>query len=103
MLGVKFIRPKWNPLLRSVAREIVLRKIRPVVRDRLVRADHSDAAGVSLTSQHFCGGIPRSARTDDDDRLNSAAGVASHRRRAICCGFLAGHTNAVAIALDNPY
>src|SRR5215469_178448 len=73
-LAVEVHRAQWDPLLRRATGKKVLRQIWPVIRNGLIRADHRDAARISLSPQHFRGGITCGAASHDDDVLRRLGG-----------------------------
>ena len=67
-------RAQRDPILRRLAGEEVLRQVRPVVRGRIVGAEHGDRAAVALAPQHLGCRVACRAAADDDDRLRRRCG-----------------------------
>ena len=80
-IAIELRRAQRNPRLRCVAREIVLGKIRPIVRDRFIRAQHRDTTGVAFAAKRFGRGVTGCATPDDDHRGRHRRGR-SRRPRA---------------------
>ena len=68
VLAVEFRRAQRDPLLGSIAGQIVLRQIWPVVGHGGVGAEHDDAAGIALAAQRLGGAVAGRAAAQDDDR-----------------------------------
>ena len=73
VLGIEAFRAQRHPILRRVAREIVLGEVRPVDGRRVVIAQHDDAALVLLAPQHLRSRETGGASADDDDLLRRCA------------------------------
>jgi len=69
VLGVELGRAQRDPLLGCRTGEIILGQIGPIVRPRVVGAQHRDPAGVALAPQHLGRGISPGTTADDNDRL----------------------------------
>ncbi|MCY1231532.1 hypothetical protein D9M72_439850 [compost metagenome] len=76
VLGIEALLAQRDPVLRRLAGEIVLRKVRAVDGQRLVIADHDDGALKLFAPQSFGGGKAGGAATDDDDLFGSRSGIA---------------------------
>ena len=65
LLTIKIRRSKRDPVFGRSAREIILRKIRPIVRQKFVSADQRDRPVVTFAAQHFRRGVASCARAND--------------------------------------
>jgi hypothetical protein len=60
------VRVQWNSFLVRITGEKVLRQIWPVIGSGIIRADHRNATGISLTAQHFRRSAARGTASHDD-------------------------------------
>ena len=102
MLAVEGRVAERNPALRRLAGKIVLRQVRAVTGRRAVGADHRQASGIALSSQHFGRGKAGGAATDDNNPLRLVRiGCADAGRRAFGIELFADEKPAVG-SLDPP-
>jgi hypothetical protein len=96
-LAVPVVAAQRDPFLGRVAREVVLREIRPIGRRRAVGAEHRQRAVVALAAQHVGGGQSRGATADDHDRLRRGRLARARRHDE-----LLAHVGFAALLLDAP-
>ncbi len=100
VLAIEFGRTQRYPFLGCGAGEIVLGEIGPVVRPRLVRAQHRDRAGVALAPQHLGRRVSRGTAADDDDQFRLR--TRGRPRRPPCRFQLFADINHAVPLLDPP-
>src|SRR5271169_389837 len=99
-LGEELGRAQRYPFLRGVSCEIVLGQIGPIVRPRVVGAQHRDRAGVAFAPQHLGCGIYRGTTADDNDRPRP--GLCGRPRRPPGGLELFTDINRPLVLLDSP-
>src|SRR5947209_8199169 len=103
MLRVEALLTERNPLFWCIPREIVLRKIRPIVGRSLVIVNDGHVTSKATASQHLRGRRAGGASSNDDDVVQGIAGEAPGIvwSKRVTLGLLT-HQDAAAPALDLP-
>jgi hypothetical protein len=98
---IKALLAQRHVIERSGAGEIVLGKVWPVVRQRIVAAQHDDAALIALPPQHFGRGEAGGSASDDDDLFGRVARSFAARFR-LRLFRLPAHPDLAVALLDCP-